>query len=67
MLSGEGALCINGIRAGVGTLLTCDTTELDLYAAQLHGRGPVVDAHTLRSGRACPIWPRCCAPTCCWA
>ena len=48
MLSGEGALCINGIRAGVGTLLTCDTTELDLCTPpNCTVAGLVVDAHTL--------------------
>lgn len=48
MLSGDGALCINGIRAGVGTLLTCDSTELDLCTPpNCTVAGLVVDARTL--------------------
>ncbi|MEP7281480.1 MAG: helix-turn-helix domain-containing protein [Rubrivivax sp.] len=48
MLSGDGTLCINGIRAGVGTLLTCDSTELDLCTPpNCRVAGLVVDASTL--------------------
>ena len=48
MLSGDGALCINGIQAGVGTLLTCDSTELDLCTPpNCRVAGLVVDASTL--------------------
>ena len=48
MLSGDGTLCINGIQAGVGTLLTCDSTELDLCTPpNCRVAGLVVDAGTL--------------------
>ena len=48
MLDGDGSLCVNGIRSGVGTLLTCDSTELDLCTpANCTVAGLVVDADTL--------------------
>ncbi len=48
MLEGDATLGINGIRAGVGTLLTCDSTELDICTpANCSVAGVIVESETL--------------------
>lgn len=48
MLEGQGPMCVNGVRAGPGTLLGCDDAELDVCTpAQCTLAGMVIDTPAL--------------------
>lgn len=50
MLQGRGALSINGVQTGTGTLLMCNATELDICTPpDCTVAGVVVDAHELQA------------------
>jgi len=50
MLQGGGALSINGVQTGTGTLLMCNATELDICTPpDCTVAGVVVDAHELQT------------------
>ncbi len=54
MLSGDGAVCINGQRAGTDTLIAVHAAELDACTpARCTLAGLVIDAELLRNAAAC--------------